>query len=488
MIIAAPMGEKIPDGWQDFANHTDVPDRSADHSFINRCRILHNFSHLYHRRMDDSSFQDLPYLREQLMDHWKATTFAIRGKYVNITNSEFLGKGMGGAMLGCKYSRVANNIFHSGETANGLTFQHAVDGYEKIIFENNVMDGTAKAHHAATWMMHGGRNMYVAGNQVVRQFWVSDNEGLNAHMWGYRLPLYIKKAYRDKIVVDVDKYLEYWNSVKEVTNQHCNPYHYNKKTPDDFTVFIGKEVQVHRGQGLGEINRIKDVKGNIIYFENEFKTPLVTSSLLVVHEFDAFRDVVFTNNRIEDAGVAIYVWGHGHEIVIDHNSIARSGMIAAWSVPWASNIAGGCHYYQIINNICDEGRFRIPGQHKPGGRYNAGGIGTNYSVLGDYKQGGGLHYVGFIIRNNLVKNDCVYSFGGYEYSFMKDKLDKAHEPETVPLDHLGLILEDNQSRHCKYGMIFGNSVKAVLRNNIFKDVDIEFVGLDEKNIIELPED
>lgn len=79
----------------------------------------------------------------------------------------------------------------------------------------------------------------------------------------------------------------------------------------------------------------------------------------------------------------------------------------------------------------------------------------------------------------------MYTFGGYEYSFVKEKLEKAHEQKKVPFDHLGLILEDNQSRHCKYGMIFGNSVKAVLRNNNFEDVDTEFVGLDEGKRIDL---
>ncbi len=489
MIIAAPVGEKIQDGWQDFANNTEVPEISADNSFINRCRILHNFSHLYHRRHDDTTFQDLPYLNEMLMDHWKSTTFAIRGNYVSITNSEFLGKGMGGAMLGCRYSRVANNIFHSGETANGITFQHSVDGYSEIIFENNILDGTAKAHHAASWLMHGGKNLFISGNQLLRQFWVSDNEGLCPHMWGYRLPLYIKKFYPDRIEVDLDKYLDYWNTVKSGTNQHCNPYHNSAKKPEDLSVFIGKEVQVHRGQGLGLVNRIKDVKGNVIIFEKAFSHALNKESLLVVHEFDAFRNLVITGNRIEDAGVAIMVWGHGHEIVIDGNDIARSGMIAAWSVLWASNIAGGCHFYQVINNKCDEGRYRVIGQHEPGGRYNAGGIGTNYSVLGDYKKGGGLHYVGYIIRNNLIQNDCTYAFGGYEHAFFKEKIQAANEQQVVPYDHLGMVFEDNQNKHSKFGMVFGNSVKAVLRNNSFHDVDNEIiVSNDGDEIIQLDVD
>ncbi|MBC7958715.1 MAG: hypothetical protein H7X94_02510, partial [Vallitaleaceae bacterium] len=75
VVIAAPVGEKMPQAWTDLTR-IDAPEpgfENADDSFVKNCRILHNFSHLYHRRYDDETFMNLPYLREEMKTHWNSS-------------------------------------------------------------------------------------------------------------------------------------------------------------------------------------------------------------------------------------------------------------------------------------------------------------------------------------------------------------------------------------------------------------------------------
>jgi len=482
-VLMAPVGDSIPNNWIEFSwdKFNKVP--GADHSFVKNCRILHNYTHLYHRRTDDPT--------ADYFTRDNSTNVLLRGDYIEVSNSEFQAKQNNVYLCDSKYSIIKNNILHSGNKGNSIGLQHGVTGYEKIIIEDNVLDGIAPTNHGALWMMHGGKDLYIHKNQVVRQFWVSDNEGLLGHMWGYRAPLFIKKVYNDRVEVDTERWEAYWQKMKKEGNARLEQYYpFNRENVDinDFSIYKGKEIQVFRGKGLGQVNEIARVEGNVLYFKEAFKTELSKESVVVIHDAPAFRHITFASNHIEDAGAAVFLWGHSHEIIIDGNSTLRSGPIGGWTVFHSFSVAGGCHFFQIINNYCDEGRAFVPGQHRPGGRYEAGGIAAHYSCEDSWaSSGGALNYAGYIIRNNLLENDCSFSFAGYDNTWCADKLKKSEERKYTAFDFVGMIFEDNTSKDCYYGMNLGTGMKAVLDNNEFLNVDIDIIGLENKEIIQFKE-
>ena len=480
MILVAPVGDTLPKNWIDFAWNNNDTNAHANYSYVKNCRILDNRTHLYHRRKDDP--------RIGLFQRKNHVNVLLKGKYIEISHSEFQARESNVYLCDSKYSRIADNIMHSGNAANNIALQHGSSGYEKIIVENNEMDGIVPTNHGSVWMMHGGKNMFFYNNHVVRQFWVSDNEGLLGHMWGYRLPLFIKKTYDDRIEVDSQKWHAYWEKMNKETGRLAQYFPFNKQKTDqnDFSIYIGKEVQVFRGKGLGQVNKIADVKGNTIYFEKPFRTPLNTESFLVVHDAPAFRHITFAKNTVEDAGPAVFLWGHSHEIVIDGNRATRTGPIGAWTVYHAFSVAGGCHFFQIINNYCNEGRCLNVGQHEPGGRYEAGGIGAHYSCESDWASGGGaLNYVGYIIRNNYLENDCSFNYPGYDVTWCDQAVKASEERKINPFDFIGMTFESNVNMNCKYGMIFGSSIQAVLKNNKFENVEIPVFGKENEHILML---
>jgi hypothetical protein len=480
-VLMAPVSETIPENWVEFAWNSDSVNASGDYSFVKNCRFLHNRTHLYHRRNDDPL--------HNFFERKNHVNVLLRGNYIEIIDSEFQAKESNVYLCDSRYSRIAGNTMHSGHGGNNIALQHGSIGYEKIIIEDNVLDGIVPTHHGSVWMMHGGKNLYLANNDILRQFWVSDNEGLLGHMWGWRLPLYIKKVYDDQMEIDIKRWDAYWETMYDNIGKLSKYFPFNKlnKEQNDFSIYEGKEVQVFRGQGLGQVNHIQRIEGNMVYFEKPFKTPLTKESFLVMHEAPAFRHITFAKNRIEDTGQAIFLWGHSHEIVIDGNSAVRTGPIGPWTVYHAYSVAGGCHFFQIINNYCNEGRSLYPGQHKPGGRYVAGGIGAQYSCESSWASGGGaLNYVGYIIRNNYLENDCAFNYPGYDYTWCQQAFEKSGEKEINPYDFTGISFEDNVNKNCKYGMVFGTGVKAILKNNEFINVENEIEGKDDINIISVP--
>jgi hypothetical protein len=482
MIVVAPVGDKLPESWMDYSALHDVNnvfEKSADDSFIKNCRILQNSTHLYHRR------PDYPKNGEYFKSDQNLAVL-LKGDRISVTDSEIIGRQSCLYLADSKYSRIANNTMYSGYNGNNIALQYGNLGYEKIIIEDNYLSAFSPFHHGSVWMMHGGRYISMFRNEVNMKTWVSDNEGLLGHMWGYRLPFFIEKAGDHYIDINVDKWIAYWNKIKENAPNLIQYAPFSKKGTDqnDFEIYVGHELQVFRGTGFGQVNKVSKVKANRIYFEKPFDLRLDTSSILVVHDAPAFRHLIFADNKIEDTGQAIFLWGHSHESVIDGNITRRTGPIGAWTVFHAFSVAGGCHFFQMINNYMDEGRYYTPGGHQPGGRYSQGGIGAHYSCESEWaSSGGALNSVGYIVRNNYFENDNSVNYGGYDYTWCGSKLDSAEDKDKNPVDMIGLIFQGNTFKDCKYGMVFGSTVKAVTKDNDFTNVETPILGKEFEGII-----
>jgi hypothetical protein len=483
MMVVAPVGDTLPESWLDYSSvHGPYGKftKRADGSYIRNCRLVQNATHLYHRRDDDP--------RQGYQESKLNLVVLLRGDGIEVSGSEFIGRQSCVYLCDSKYSRIANNEMHSGYGGNNIGLQHGSSGYEKVIIEDNYLSGFSPYHHGSVWMMHGGKYISMFRNEVDMKTWVSDNEGLLGHMWGYRLPFFIKKAYTNYIELDIEKWEAYWSKIRKNLPQlmKYTPFERNKKEQNDFSIYVGHELQVFRGKGLGQVNQVDRVEGNKIYFKSTFRTPLDKSSFLVVHDAPAFRHLVFADNKIEDTGQAIFLWGHSHESIIDGNTAKRTGPIGPWTVFHAYSVAGGCHFFQMINNYMDEGRYYNPGKHQPGGRYAQGGIGAHYSCENEWaSSGGALNSVGYSVRNNLFVNDNSVNYGGYDYTWCSDKMSSSDEQNANPKDMVGLMFEDNSFHNAHYGMVFGSTVNAVISNNDFENVNIQILGQEYDGILNL---
>ena len=134
----------------------------------------------------------------------------------------------------------------------------------------------------------------------------------------------------------------------------------------------------------------------------------------------------------------------------------------------------------------DEGRYYLPGEHQPGGRYAQGGIGAHYSCESEWaSSGGALNSVGYIVRNNHFVNDNSVNYGGYDYTWCGSKMNESKENEVNQKDMVALMFEDNTFKDTHYGMVFGSSVNAVLYNNRFENVTETVKGKEFDGILDL---
>lgn len=486
MMIVAPVKEELPESWLEFSSvHGPYGNFSskADGSYIKNCKLIHNPTHLYHRRKEDT--------KKNFEQSKFNLVVLLRGDHIEVTESEIIGRQSCLFLCDSKYSLISNNKMYSGYGGNNIGLQHGSTGYEKVIVEDNYLSGFSPYHHGSVWMMHGGKYISMFRNEVNMKTWVSDNEGLLGHMWGYRLPLFIKKAYDDRIEIDIEQWEAYWDKIEENMPKimQYTPFQRTDSDQNDFSLYEGHELQVFRGQGLGQVNKVSRTEGNTIYFEEKFRTPITKESFLVVHDAPAFRFLTFADNKIEDTGQAIFLWGHSHESIIDGNETRRTGPIGPWTVFHAYSVAGGCHFFQMINNYMDEGRYYNPGEHSPGGRYAQGGIGAHYSCENEWaSSGGALNSVGYIVRNNYFLNDNSVNYGGYDYTWCADKMDDSGEQNVNPKDMVGLMFEDNTFENAHYGMVFGSTVNATLLNNDFINVVKKIHGDEFEGILNLDED
>ncbi len=491
MIMATPLlpEEPLPQKWNDFTwrqGQEHLPHKHADGSFIRRCRLLHNFTHLYHRRLNDRKFAGVGIGHPDPGDagvgagtgdeSHGCTAFAIRGNDLEITDNECQGRGSAGTIADCSHALVARNTFHAGSKGNCFNMLVSPDVCRNIIFEDNVLSSNSQMHHSALWIMHGSQNLHVARNEIVRQFWVSDCEGLLCHIWGFGLPLYVKNASPDWIELDIPRMLAFKENYGAGERWRIE----NDDTLD-LQKLVGNELQIQDGPGLGLYANIVAVDGNRVYLDRAWRTIPDTRSVIASFPHAAYRNCVFVDNVLEDTGPSVMIWGNGHDCVIDGNRCTRTGLLGTFAVFYPGHIGGGCHFVQIINNIMDEGRVRNFDQHDPGGRYAGGYITTFYSVMDGFIRGDGLAFVGHTVRNNLMLNDSTIRFGPQmtvahmDQSARTDGGDKfflSAQSGDSPHDHVGIIIERNRSRNCHHGIIVGSTVLAMLRDNEFDNVDL----------------
>jgi len=462
IIIGAPVHKELPElgeekfrryyGFGNLIDHT----RDADNVFIRNCHVVQEPSYFSQRKTnEDPSFKDEKWdgqHRESKLHHWAAV--AIKGRNIEITDCDIKGGGAAVVLMGAQNSRIANNTLYSGSYSSQITmFSSSYNSQQpwhrinkNIIIEDNELYIATNLNRSAFWIMEGHINYYVARNYVAPLFWHSDCEGICFHMWGGNYLLNVEKCNHDVIKVQDD-------SVKQMYSVATASRHVFEETGKMKAGRLkGWECIIVRGKGLGQYRTITDNTEDSIILDQPWDTEPDETSVLCVCEYPKFHNTYMIDNITNEGGRALYYWGNAFESVIDGNVARRNSgvLMEDLSRQYPDHTWWQCagHFFnKILHNKASEGQ----------------GFSSNIGVIG--VSGGQVagSTVSMIIRDNVAENDVMLT---------------ARPLKEAPdgLNYYGVVLENNISRNSKVGIWLGKNVEAVLKDNVFENVDEHVVG------------
>lgn len=145
------------------------------------------------------------------------------------------------------------------------------------------------------------------------------------------------------------------------------PENINWKSGTNFNAWVNYEIQITDGKGAGQTRTIKSMKS---YEELEIDRPFdiqpdETSLFVIVAER---KHLIYVDNDIEDAGIAIQLYGGVTDCVVARNKSRRAGgfhgsgrdyygVITCWFIQFLGNIIeeGNCHRGNLGTDWCGDG-------------------------------------------------------------------------------------------------------------------------------------
>ncbi len=209
----------------------------------------------------------------------------------------------------------------------------------------------------------------------------------------------------------------------------------------------GYELQIVDGRGAGQTREIVSMHGFAdITLDRPFDlAPDATSQFLVVAER---RHLLYVDNDIEDAGVAIQLYGGVTDCVLARNRCRRAGGLHGEGRDYYGFLT--CWYIQFIENVIEEGNC-----HRKD-------IGTAFSGVGTSLIGALPCNVGWpLSQSYALRRNEIWS-NGFLY---------------VPVKNA--VVEGNAVRRSSVGIIGRREQTSLyLANNAFTDVDKPYCELD----------
>ncbi|MGN0847203.1 MAG: glycosyl hydrolase family 28-related protein [Kiritimatiellia bacterium] len=145
------------------------------------------------------------------------------------------------------------------------------------------------------------------------------------------------------------------------------PEKLNWKTGTNYAAWVGCELQITDGRGVGQTREIVSMRGyGDLTIDRPFDiAPDATSLFVVVAER---RHLIYVDNDIEDAGVAIQLYGGVTDCVVARNRCRRAGGFHGSGRDYHGVIT--CWYVQFLDNVVEEGNC------------HRGSIGTDFRGAG----------------------------------------------------------------------------------------------------------
>ena len=124
------------------------------------------------------------------------------------------------------------------------------------------------------------------------------------------------------------------------------------KSGTNFNAWVGCELQITDGRGVGQTREITSMKGyEDLTIDRPFDiAPDATSLFVIVAER---KHLIYVDNDIEDAGVAIQLYGGVTDCVVARNRCRRAGGFHGSGRDYHGVIT--CWYVQFLGNVVEEG-------------------------------------------------------------------------------------------------------------------------------------
>ena len=223
------------------------------------------------------------------------------------------------------------------------------------------------------------------------------------------------------------------------------------KSGTNFNAWVGYELQITDGRGVGQARAITSMKS---YEELEIDRPFdlvpdASSLFVIVAER---KHLIYVDNDIEDAGVAIQLYGGATDCVLARNRCRRAGGFHGSGRDYHGVIT--CWFVQFLGNVVEEGNC------------HRGSIGTDWRGAGGSLIGAFPPNVRWPFSQTYVYRDNEIRSNGALFISVKNAL---VEKNTVRRSDVGI-----SSRRYQETMY--------VANNAFDRVDIPYHHLDGARI------
>lgn len=440
VLVAAPLSKDTANTYEDLDN------ARAKNVTITNCYVFHEPTYRYHHRKEDGWLKSSNLTDES----WgMMATIALRGDNLSVTDNMIRGGGTGIALLACRSSTIARNEIRIGRSANAIAAREG--GYpsqplqEKLIIEDNRMWPATEFAHSGFWCHATSRNFYIARNSL-QLGWNSDAEGLLWHGWGPQQIFEVSAAGANTVTI----------------------------TNKDDKLGVHWECVVVKGRGLGQRRMITAIDGNLLTLDEPWQIRPDGGSKIATLYWPCHRGHILVGNQLSDTGAGIFSWGDNYDWIVDGNRMQRGGGVmfdVCSFVEWGYRPWSGNFFVQVLNNTVDQGRFM--------GTYVEQNWTLGYTGTGYYRKDlrGTIGDLAHVYRGNIHQNDSTISFWDRVHDNTLDKYDG-------PMVDVGMVVEDNQFSHCKFGISIGDGVSGVLRDNKFNNVEIPVRIKDHADVLQ----
>ena len=214
----------------------------------------------------------------------------LEGEFVRVTDCDIVTSGRGGSFaLRVHYGQVTGNRFINGG--------NAISGSENLIFENNTVTGGGVSATPAPLYQ---RNIYFANNRLERNF-AHDREAMTLDGGAHTYRGAVTNVTGTRLVL-ADESMTWRNGADH---------------------WINGGIMVFAGRGAGQLRRIRHIDGRTVEIDRPWTIEPDVSSLIAISYFRERH--LFVGNRIEDATIALQLYGSLIEGIVASNTSARAG-------------------------------------------------------------------------------------------------------------------------------------------------------------------
>ncbi len=218
------------------------------------------------------------------------------------------------------------------------------------------------------------------------------------------------------------------------------------KSGTNYHAWVGCELQITDGRGVGQTREIVSMKGyDELVIDRPFDiAPDATSLFVVVAER---KHLIYVDNDIEDAGVAIQLYGGVTDCVVARNRCRRAGGFHGSGRDYHGVIT--CWYVQFLDNVIEEGNC------------HRGSIGTDF-------RGAGASLIGAFPPNVKWPFSQSYVYRGNEI----------RSNGALMISVKNALVEKNTVRRSAVGVMSRRYQETMyVANNVFDQVETPYQNL-----------